>query len=274
MSPLASSARTLVLWLSLALVLTGAAPAARQPPPAALEALEADALGADAPRFYRADISKDGVADWIADFSERLAWCGSGGCRTVILISRPDGRYAAAFDEQTQSFRLRRRHGKAVLDVDVYGAWCGYAGVASCWRRFIWSEPEGRFSETANRHGKTLLHGPLFQVVPVQPPPGLDLGPCQPKAASVPDLDGDGRRDLVVQSEGCRSAGEEQTRVWITAGGGGFAIAWPGLAYELDVGSRPAVLRAPAAACPQLDPCPLTPLVWDVSARRFNSVAR
>ncbi len=272
MSPVLLTLRSVLFCIAAVVLFTGVAAAAPMPPASVMAVLGEDAVGPDSPRFSSADISPDGVADWVADFSDRLAWCGSGGCRQVVIASRPGGGYAVAFDEQTREFELRRPTGQAVLDVEIYGAWCGEAGVTDCRRRFLWSEAEGRFVERPNAAGETRLHGPLFQVVPATIPAGQDPGPCGGQAASVPDLDGDGLRDLVVQSDACEGQGA-LTRVWISGGPGRFAATWPGDEYGVDISAQPARLMAPSASCAEASGCALVSLAWDGPSESFKAVS-
>lgn len=272
MSPVLPTFRSALVCLAAVALLTGVASAAPMPPAAVMAVLGEDAVGADSPRFRSADISPDGVADWLADFSDRTAWCGSGGCRQVVIVSRPGAGYAVAFDELTREFKLRRPKGQALLDLEIYGAWCGKAGVSDCRRRFLWSEAEGRFVERPNAGGETRLHGPLFQVVPTTVPAGLDPGPCGDQAASVPDLDGDGLRDFVVQSDACEGQGA-LTKVWLSGRTGRFAVTWPGDEYGIDIGAQPARLLAPSPSCVASSGCALVPLAWDGPSESFKVVS-
>lgn len=268
LKPLPQTCSLLVI-LSLSLF-GGCAPLTMPPPAAAL--LGDDAVGPDAPRVSRTDVNGDGTVDWVADFSDRLAWCGSGGCRQVVIVSRPGGHYAVAFDEQAQTFRLRHRRGTTRLDVEIYGAWCGEAGVAACHRRFDWRAEDERFVEAPNGRGDTRLTGPLFQVVPATLPRKLKTGPCEVQTASVPDLDGDGRRDAVAQSGPCGAQDLVMTLVWVSTLPNRFAATRPDPRYEIDISTKPARLWMIPSDC--ASPCASALVAWNPASELRAAEAR
>jgi hypothetical protein len=155
-----------------------------------------------------------------------------------------------------------------VIDVELHGVYCNGTGADPCPRAFQWNAATGRLDETANRAGGTLLNGSLFQPVPVDesalPPPvaaaresgrqacmaaGSRYEEFDMPVASVPDLDGDGQRDWIVDGSltQCETAtgvsSSAPVRVFL-GGSGGLREAVPlsGDAYDIDVGSRPAKL--------------------------------
>jgi len=200
--------------------------------------------------FHPVEVNKDGATDWVADFSGDQAWCGSGGCRQMIFVSQGRAGYQIAFDQQTRAWTVTHRSDRANLDVEVYGAWCGEAGVVECRLRFVWDAAQRRFVEAPNGAGQTKLHGPLYQVVDRGDAPALVIdGVASFEVTSVPDLDGDGVRDLVVQGRGGKQD-ERQTRVLASSIGFAVAVATPGDEHMIDIGARPARLWAP----PQGDP--------------------
>ncbi len=252
------------------------------PPPeivrAALEDLGEGGRPAAAPlpgMFHRVDITPDGEPDWVVDFSEDQTWCGSGGCRQVIYVSQPDGAHGAVFDQQTREWALTRSGSVAMLDVEVYGGWCGQAGVAECRLRFVWDEAEGRFTEAPNGAGVTRLRGPLYQPLEdashllgrgaVQTAcagkarPGPDL-----KANTVPDLDGDGVRDVVLHGDA-----DPQATVLVSSAGFAPVMALAGAEYEIDIATRPARLwaLAPGAGWDK----GLVAYGWNRAACRFEA---
>jgi hypothetical protein len=220
------------------------------------------------------NVSPDGIADWLIDFEAfgYPAWCGTGGCRRQLWVSH-EGRYVRAFDAQAIEFALRTAVGPPIIDVELHGVYCNGTGADPCPRAFEWNVKTGRLDEAANRAGGTLLNGPLFQPVPVDeaalPPPVVAARESARQAclaadgryeefdtpvASVPDLNGDGQRDWIVDGSltQCETATGTGTtapvRVFLSDSGEvREAPAVPSDSYDIDVGSRPARLLPRAA---------------------------
>lgn len=99
------------------------------------------ALVAHAPpgMIRRVDVSPDGKADWLIDYStvEAPAWCGTGGCRMRLYVSTPEG-LVRALDQQVLSLDVR----PGVVEAGVHHLYCGDA-VVDCARRLVW-DPERR----------------------------------------------------------------------------------------------------------------------------------
>jgi hypothetical protein len=218
------------------------------------------------------DLNGDGVTDWRVDYGGvRFAyWCGTGGCLRQLWLSHA-GTYVLAFDAQALELDLRG-DGSGVLDVELHGVYCQRTGSEECSRSFRWNAAERRLAEVPNRHGATLLAGPLFQPVRLtdaELPPSVraahaSLGEsCRARrgryleydfpVASVPDLDGDGHPDWIVDStltecdvDDSADAGRPGApllRVF-HSGGGRVREATP-LAtdsYDIDIATRPARL--------------------------------
>jgi hypothetical protein len=276
--------RLRITALALASVLATACqrtppPAVPQPPAAVAAAVGAELAQYDPsvspmqawpPGAARAvNVSLDGIPDWVIDFEAFgfPAWCGTGGCRRQLWVSH-EGGHVLAFDAQALEFVLRTAAGLPVIDVELHGVYCNGTGADPCPRAFSWNAATGRLDETANRAGGTLLNGSLFQPVPVDesvlPPPvaaARDSGrqACvaaggryeefDMPVASVPDLDGDGQRDWIV--DGSLTQCETDTGIAPAApvrvflGGSGElreAAPLPADAYDIDVGPRPAKL--------------------------------
>ncbi|MDD4881642.1 MAG: hypothetical protein PHX10_08705 [Gallionellaceae bacterium] len=110
-------------------------------PPAAVIAAVADGLraGASDPRLARRLLRplRPGSDAWLADFEKAgtADWCGSGGCRMMLFKAR-DGGYRAVFDRQVR--RLEISPDGVQLTVQLYGAYCGKPGNASCPARYRW----------------------------------------------------------------------------------------------------------------------------------------
>jgi hypothetical protein len=213
------------------------------------------------------DVSSDGIADWLIDFEAFgfPAWCGTGGCRRQLWVSH-EGRHVLAFDAQALEFALRPAVRPPEVDVELHGVYCNGTGADPCPRSFAWNAATAQLEETANRAGGTLLNGPLFQPVPVEEaalPPLVAAArealrqSCVAAAgryeefdtpfASVPDLDGDGRRDWIV--DGSLTQCETSTgiarpapaRVFLSGGGDvRKAATLPDAEYDIEIGLRPA----------------------------------
>jgi hypothetical protein len=213
------------------------------------------------------NVSLDGIPDWVIDFEAfgLPGWCGTGGCRRQLWVSH-GGRHVLAFDAQALEFTLRTAAGLPVIDVELHGVYCNGTGSDPCPRAFRWNESTGQLDEAANRAGGTLLNGSLFQPVPVDeadlPPPvaaaresgrrtcvaaGGRYEEFDMPVASVPDLDGDGQRDWIVDGSltycetGPGIARPAPVRVFMSGRGAvRETVPLPTDAYDIDVGSRPA----------------------------------
>ena len=170
--------------------------------------------------FSRVDVNGDGVADWMIDYEKAQNpsfFCGTGGCRRQVYVSR-DGGYVLAFDRVIRQFKIRKAGGRRLLDLDFHGSTCGGAGVEECPRGYVWDEALGRFIERPNVKGGTWLEGgpsPLV-VTPLSAAPQAVRDQLARRAAfcaaaggrtpddeeaafnDLPDLNGDGVRDWVV----------------------------------------------------------------------------
>jgi len=221
--------------------------------------------------FHAVTISDDGVTDWVADFSDDQAWCGSGGCRQMMFVSQAGAGHQVAFDQQTRAWAVTPRGGRANLDVEVYGAWCGEAGVVECRLRFVWDAAARRFVEAPSASGRTQLHGPLYQVVDRAGAPALVVdGVASLEVTSVPDLDGDGVRDLIVQGP-VGDHGARRTRVLASTIGFSVAASVPGDDHVIDIATQPARLwAAPQGAAS----APMIAYVWNRAGRRLQPLGR
>lgn len=170
--------------------------------------------------FSKVDINGDGVTDWMVDYEEAQNpsfFCGTGGCRRQIYVSR-DGGYVLAFDRVIRLFKIRKAKGQRLLDLDFHGSTCGGAGAEECPRGYVWNETLGRFIERPNVKGGSWLEGgpsPLA-AMPLSAAPQAVRAQLARRAAfcaasggkapegedtafnDLPDLNGDGVRDWVV----------------------------------------------------------------------------
>ncbi len=272
------------------------------PPPALVAVVREETKDdVDAPRdaaklFHRADINGDALADWRVDYSERMAWCGTGGCRQQLYLARPDGTYALVFDAQARSeFRMRKTREGRRLDLEVHGSVCGQTGVEECLRSFLWTEADGRYVEVPNRKGDGRLEGlmPLVTLDPVTYPKSVAAAVaqasqvCEAKGGRLrnteyavertPDLDGDGRSDWLVDASlmTCVDAKDEENGaiemdagLTLLAGPSATQVLFlPIYAYVFDVSPKPATFIAVDIGddCGGYEQpaCPQTPYRWN-----------
>lgn len=209
------------MLLIAALALVGAS---AEPPPSIVVRVDRE-LSDEAERpgplqsglFRQVDVNHDGIGDWHVDFERAnpIGWCGSGGCRHQLYVSRKGGDHVLAFDENARAFAVR---GGRVM-VEVYGSYCGTAGVVECRRSFAWSAREGRLVPVAGRGQDPRLFGPLFQPMPVTrvdwpaavaevvaeraaacTAAGATLDEGDSAIVRSPDLDGDNAEDWIIGS--------------------------------------------------------------------------
>lgn len=136
--------RLVPFFFALALLASSPAPAASRPPPAVIAAVkqELEAGGSDtrlaAHLLQPVRIGK--TSAWRVDFEKAGSadWCGSGGCRVMLLAAGP-GKWHPVFDRQVRQFRLEG----TLLTLELYGKFCGKAGNAPCMARYRWNEAKG-----------------------------------------------------------------------------------------------------------------------------------
>lgn len=240
--------------------------------------------------FSKVDINGDGTPDWRVDYEHApnaSLWCGTGGCRNELWVSRPDGGYRRAMSVGLRLFKLSRRGGVARLDLDFHGSICDGFGVQACPRSYLWNEAAGVFEETAAPGGRAWLAGGPRPLEPIDPatapsPVRAAVASAQQQCAAVgarfeaewaitslPDLDGDGARDWIVGSGymDCEyevdrpdNAPELAAMVFVTAGDPAnpkLALQGADLRYGVDLSIRPAAFHAiePEAECAYERPC-------------------
>lgn len=234
----------LAAGLAAALLLTvaSAALAAPRPPEAVRAAVQAEIDGVlsapepdepawirtpTAAMFRRVDINDDGIADWRIDYEKApnpSYFCGTGGCRQQLWVSNASGGYDLVFNLTVRTFKLRRKDGAAVLDVDFHGSVCNGFGVDECPRSYGWAASDRRFIERASPAGggfliggptppvrlaEAALPGPVRAAVEERAQTCREAGGDYPYAdarvTDVTDLNGDGVRDWVVGGlyDGC-----------------------------------------------------------------------
>lgn len=177
--------------------------------------------------FKRVNVNDDGVADWRVDYEEApngSYFCGTGGCRQQVYVSKAGGGFDLAMNTQVRLFRLRHSGGQTLLDVDFHGSVCGGFGVDDCPRGYLWSPTEARFLPRVDA-GTTafFLGGPVWLTTPAKAdlPPAVQsayadrVARCAAAGRGYPyedaylteveDLNADGRADWVIGGayDGC-----------------------------------------------------------------------
>ncbi|MBB5747638.1 hypothetical protein [Brevundimonas variabilis] len=252
------------------------------------------------------NVSDDGVADWLVDYSKSgLNYCGTGGCLKSLFVSDADTGYILAFDDQTLDFAIGDRNDERVIDVSVHRVMCSPFND-DCTYAFAWDPALKRLVERPNRRGETLVRAPIGVLDPSQragsqfpeaapealqrlwrdtakacPAPTDDEGLSVAYATihSVPDLDGDRVRDWFFQAPAeCpgndTSYGEQQPyRIYVSRAGQDPELAFTSRAGEqplYDVASRPAILIS-NPDCGSDSSCPNIRLKWDTRTQRFDT---
>jgi len=250
------------------------------------------------------DISHDGVADWLVDYTDSgLMYCGTGGCLRSLYVSVPEGGYVLAFNDQSDDFVIRRRNNETVIDMAVHRVMC-WPISDDCAYSFAWDADKKRLVERPNVRGETLLSSSFGVLAPAEedePRPPEDapevlqthwretVEAC-PSAASegafnidhaeihsIPDLDGDGARDWLYKApHGCAGVdgtfGERKPfMIYLTRANGGADLAFtsePGEQPIYDIATSPAVLIS-NPECGFDDPCRNLRLRWNARTARF-----
>ncbi len=170
------------------------------------------------------DVSQDGATDWLIDYSAagRSSWCGTGGCLATLYVS--DGEdYVMALDRQVIAFDVHEADGGRRVEVQVHHGDC-IPDDDECRYAFTWDPELKRLIEAPTRAGVTRLAPGLTPIVGWERTPDVRTDvPAEVASAwrvtrvtcpstadagfearwgdlrDTPDLNGDGRRDWVLQ---------------------------------------------------------------------------
>lgn len=249
------------------------------------------------------DVSKDGVTDWLIQWPDDTQFCGTGGCQRSLYVS-DDGGYVRAFDRQAWDLEIRPVASEVRLEASFHHLNCS-PQRETCRLAWAWDPNSRRLVERPSSDGVRIIGGFGEAAVdlgddedghPVLPDalpsvlydlhragrrncPSLDdpndLNTFFPAVADIPDLNGDGVRDWVIEAPGScggQPAADYGYQVWIADGQGGATLAFTSAADRwprLDVGAAPAVLLD-GPACTEGQDCPTVALALDAPSRTLK----
>ncbi len=251
------------------------------------------------------DVSRDGVQDWLIRWPEANTFCGSGGCRISLYVSDGDG-YRRVFDRQAWDPELRVVGDEVRLEASFHHLHCSPAREV-CRLAWAWDPAGGRLSERPSSDGEAVIGGFADATVDLGDVDGQPALPddipaavlarrldgrracgsphdaeaftvAWPAVASTPDLNGDGRRDWVIEAPtACadQPPPDHGYEVWVTDGPEGAArafVAAPGRWPWIQVDRVPARLLD-GAPCLE-GRCETVALDWQGAAGAFRPAAR
>ena len=253
------------------------------------------------------DISHDGLADWLVDYTDSgLVYCGTGGCLRSLYVSLPDGSYALAFNDQSYDFSIARRNNETVIDMAVHRVMC-WPLNDDCAYSFSWDPDLQRLVERPNVRNQTLISSSFgILALPEEDAPQVpDRAPSvlqalwrktaaacpstvsegsfnivHAKIDSIPDLDGDGLRDWqYIEANDCDrgdgTIGEAKSfMIYLERTNGEAVLAFtsqPGERPVYDIATKPAGLVS-TPDCEFAQACRNERLKWDAVSARFVRV--
>ncbi|KAF0178779.1 MAG: Uncharacterized protein FD124_3002 [Alphaproteobacteria bacterium] len=214
--------------VALALVVASCAPAFVAPQEvrdavaarAAQGGLDVDAAMRAKGLFATADLTSQAAPDIIVDYSAAPSqrYCGTGGCPLQVWVKIGAAPYRLAFDIQALGHSIETGANRTWLATQLHGVHCGRTGADACAYAFEWSgaaDQPGGF-HAASIFGKPDHYvGPLMQALPFD----LEAAPIEISStverfesacakmrgggdasgavSTVPDLNEDGRREVV-----------------------------------------------------------------------------
>lgn len=252
------------------------------------------------------DLTPDGHADWLVDYgpAELSAYCGTGGCAKILYVSLGDEGLTRAFDEQAHELTLYEAEDERRVEAWVHHSFCSGDAGRECRFAYAWDADLRRLVERPNRQGVTVI--PVGAFAPIDrsadrgprddaPQPVADIwfktrATCasvynddgldvrRPALHDIPDIDGDGRRDWVVERTiPCPDRPGDMAvnpgfEVWLTRDEGEAVLAYgsdPERFARIDVASAPAVL-IDEPSCDNDGSCASIVLKWDAASERLT----
>lgn len=253
----------------------------------------------------RVDLDGDAIPDWEVNWEKygSASWCGTGGCRYQLWRGVAGGDPRIVFERQVREVKTRKTAAGIVFDFDFHGSVCGGYGVEECPVSFGWDAKAGRMTERVNAKGDgTIRLFSPYENFEEDVPDAVEArvtarkGQCAAMGAvvggdneeyfipvSVPDVDGDGARDWLLNGSVCIFDGERDSvdlpdELMATAGD----AAKPVLALSAKI-IRVSVVATPAQVMtveregecetystqPDAKLCAVIPYRWDESAKAF-----
>ncbi len=248
------------------------------------------------------DVSKDGVADWLIEWPEEGWFCGTGGCQRSLYVS-DDGGFVRAFDRQAWDLKIQPASGEVRLEASFHHLNCS-PRRDDCRLAWAWDPVLRRMVERPGSDGEHIIGGMGEAAVdlgekdgqPVLPDDmpqavydlhqagrracasvddATDVNVFYPAVNDIPDVNGDGVRDWVIEAPGGCNGDPDPAygyQVWASDGDGGATVAfigprdhWP----KLDVATTPAVLLD-GPGCGEGETCSAVRLRWDVATRSLR----
>lgn len=246
------------------------------------------------------DVSRDGVEDWLIRWPEGGNFCGTGGCRLSLYVSEAD-HYRRVFDRQAWDMDIRPVGGEVRLEASFHHLNCPSAREV-CRLAWAWDTVSGSLTERPSADGEAVISG--FGEAPVDlgdsegrpvlpagipaavldrhlagrracgsPDEADDFTVSYPAVASTPDVNGDGKRDWVLEApSACEVFPEYGYEVWVTNETQDATRAFvsaPGRWPRLKVDHAPAQLLDGPACVPGAA-CETVILEWDGAAGAFR----
>lgn len=251
------------------------------------------------------DVSRDGVADWLIRWPEGDRFCGSGGCRLSLYVSEGD-HYLRVFDRQAWDMDILTVGDEVRLEASFHHLNCSSAREF-CRLAWAWDPVSRSLSERPSADGEAVVSGFSEAAVDLGDNNGRPVLPASipdvvldryhsgrracgaaddpeafivsyPAVASTPDLNGDGRRDWVIEAPGActaQSASDYGYELWVTHESGEASRAFvsaPGRWPRFKVDRMPAQLIDGPECLPDTA-CESIVLEWDVAGRAFRPVS-
>lgn len=251
------------------------------------------------------DVTHDGRPDWQVNYeaSGHSTFCGTGGCSQIVYVSLGDDGLTRVFDNQAHDLTFYEADGESRIEAWVHHSLCSSDAGSDCRFAYAWDPALKRLVERPNRAGEAIIPVGAFSPIdtsadrdpnPDAPQPVADLWFKTRRTCSsvynddglevnratltdIPDVDGDGVRDWVVEPPADCPAQPGDTvphpgfQVWLTRGEGDAVLAYTSAADlypRLDVSEARATVMA-APSCSLGEPCRTARLRWDAESGRL-----
>ncbi|WGM39173.1 hypothetical protein [Caulobacter sp. NIBR1757] len=269
--------------------------------PEEIKEMPAWMLKTDPKMFSKVDLNGDKLADWRVNYENApnaSHFCGTGGCRNILYVGEADGTVRKVFQNSGGDYKFTGPRSARKLEVNLHGSACGSFGADECLRAWRWDGATGAYVETPNSKGLALLVSGSIPALQ----PELKDAPAEVKAevaareaackafgaqnidgiliSTLPDVNGDGRRDWTVGSSypDCGYEIENPPAgklAFFVSDGPAFVKAFEqqDAGWNLDIARSPATIQLvePGEDCGLGEkPCPTRPLTWDPASKSLK----